>query len=296
MEPRQPGSPIFVVEPTTQHTHTIILLHGLGSNGEKFGKELLDTAVVSSGGKLTQLLPYVRFVFPTAKRRRSTAFGRSMLTQWFDICLLEKPSYRQESQLQGLVESGSEIMAVVASELQRVPRENLILGGLSQGCAMSLAVLLCLDHPIGGYIGMSGYFTYESGIKTALADDDFGDFDPFARDDDTPAEPKPVRAQTFERDLLGLDAVKKPSAEKNACLTPVFLGHGEADEKVPVSLGEAAAAVMRAAGYMVDWKCYSDQGHWYKIPEEIDDIIRFITRRVGWRIAVEYTGGQDGRF
>ncbi|KAJ6784643.1 hypothetical protein PWT90_04499 [Aphanocladium album] len=81
----QPASQLFVVEPTAAHTHTIILLHGLGSTGEKFGSELLDTGISSSGHKLTELLPYVRFVFPTSKRRRSKAFGRSMLTQWFDI-------------------------------------------------------------------------------------------------------------------------------------------------------------------------------------------------------------------
>jgi predicted esterase len=70
---REPGSPVFVAEPTTEHTHTIILLHGLGSNGEKLGKEFLDTGVDSSGRKLTELFPNVRFVFPTAKRRRASA-------------------------------------------------------------------------------------------------------------------------------------------------------------------------------------------------------------------------------
>lgn len=286
LEPRQPGSPILVVEPSARHTHTILLLHGLGSNGEKFGSELLDTGVVSSGHKLTELLPYVRFVFPTSKRRRSSAFSRSMLTQWFDIARLEDPFYRQECQLQGLAESAIEIMAIIEDELRRVPPQNLIIGGLSQGCAMSLAVLLCLDHPIGGFIGMSGYFNFESGINMVLAEDDLGDFDPFSSDDKMHADEKCVKAQVFERELLCLDAVDEPSTEKTAYRTPVFLGHGGADDKVPVRLGEAAAAVMRSAGYKVSWKCYQEQGHWYKIPEEIDDIIRFIAR-IGWKIQLE---------
>ncbi|KAK2591009.1 hypothetical protein QQS21_011302 [Conoideocrella luteorostrata] len=296
IEPRQPGSPIFVVEPSAPHTHTILLLHGLGSNGEKFGSELLDMGVASSGHKLTELLPYVRFVFPTSRRRRSSAFGRSMLTQWFDIARLDEPSYRQECQLQGLAESATEIMAIIGDELRRVPPHNLIIGGLSQGCAMSLAVLLCLDGPVGGFIGMSGYFTYESSMNMVLEDDDdddddddLGDFDPFSNSDKTHTDEKCVTAQVFERELLCLDAMDEPSAERTAYRTPVFLGHGGADEKVPVRLGEAAATVMRSAGYNVDWKCYQDQGHWYKIPDEIDDMIEFIAR-IGWKIELEGAG------
>ncbi|KAJ2967095.1 hypothetical protein NQ176_g9835 [Zarea fungicola] len=290
IEPRQPGSPIFVVEPSAAHTHTILLHHGLGPNGEKFGSELLDTGVASSGHKLAELLPHVRFVFPTAKRRRSSAFGRSILTQWFDIARLEEPSYRQECQLQGLAESATEIMVIMGDELRRVPPQNLIIGGLSQGCAMSLAVLLCLDGPVGGFIGMSGYFAYESGINMVLADDDLGDFDPFSNSDKMHADEKCVKAQVFERDLLCLDAMDESSAERTAYRTPVFLGHGGADEKVPVLLGEAAATVMRSAGYNVNWKCYQEQGHWYKIPDEIDDIIEFIAR-IGWKIQLQ--GAED---
>lgn len=284
VEPRRPGAPMFVVAPSTAHTHTILLLHGLGSNGQKFGTELLETGIASSGRNLTAVLPYARFVFPTSKRRRSKAFGRSMLTQWFDIARLDDPSYLPARQLKGLAESAKEIMAIIQDELQSVPPQNLIIGGLSQGCAMSLAVLLCLEQPIGGYIGMSGYFTYEAAINTALADEDLDGPSSSPGDDNRDiTQAKSVKAQTFERDLLQLDAVDGPSSERTAEKTPVFLGHGSADEKVPVHLGEAAVAVMRSAGYEVQWRCYQGQGHWYKIPEEIDDIISFIAR-LGWTI------------
>ncbi|TQV91135.1 hypothetical protein V2A60_008057 [Cordyceps javanica] len=147
---------------------------------------------------------------------------------------------------------------------------------------MSLAVLLCLYYPIGGFIGMSGYFAYEFSISMVLADDDLGDDDPFSSSDKAHTEEKCVKAQVFERELLCLDAMDAPSAERTACRTPVFLGHGGADEKVPVRLGAAASTVMRSAGYNVNWKCYLKQGHWYKIPDEIDDIIESIAR-IGWK-------------
>ncbi|KPM35902.1 hypothetical protein AK830_g10679 [Neonectria ditissima] len=281
------GEPLYVVEPQETHTHTLILLHGLGSNGEKFGTELLDTGLTSSGRKLTKLLPGARFVFPTSKRRRSSAFGRSMLTQWFDIARLADPSYRKERQLDGLAESAAEILEIIAIELQKVPAQNLIIGGLSQGCAMSLAILLSLEHSIGGYIGISGYLTYQSDLESAVNDEDDSD-NPFA-DPNSIVEASAVKAQRVERDLLGLALLDHRSQEKTAFQTPVFLGHGQADDKVPYALGEWAAQLMRDAGYQVDWKCYENQGHWYKIPDEIDDICNFIAFKVGWEVVKDAT-------
>ncbi|KAF4448491.1 acyl-protein thioesterase [Fusarium austroafricanum] len=275
---RVAGEPLYIVEPQIPHTHTFILLHGLGSNGEKFGAELLETGITSSGYNFTALFPYARFVFPTSKRRRATGFGRSMLTQWFDNVRLEDPSYRKERQLDGLSESAREIREIIANELQKVKPENLILGGLSQGCAMSLAVLLSLEHPVAGYIGMSGYLTFQSDLEMAVAQDDDQDDNPFEVDEQTST----VKAQTIQRDILSLCLLKSPSQDGTALQTPIFLGHGDADDKIPVALGKSAAQLMRDAEYAVDWRCYEDQGHWYKIPDEIDDIVSFITSKVGW--------------
>lgn len=293
-DPKAPGQPnpsqkaIFLVEPTSTHSHSVILLHGLSSNGESFGTEFLETGVTSTGKTLPQLLPGARWIFPTAKRRRSTAFGRAMLTQWFDIVRLPDPEYRRETQLQGLSESVLEIRELIQQEMSKVPPENIIIGGLSQGCAMSLSVLLSLEHRLGGLVGMSGYLPFRSEIEDAMkvtteTDED----DPFATtdddSDDKPADPE-VRAIVFERDLLCLDPLPRPTRETTASLTPVFLGHGNMDEKKPIEQGEAAARAMRAAGYKVQWKSYTDLGHWYKIPDEIDDIANFIQFQVGWPI------------
>lgn len=31
----------------------------------------------------------------------------------------------------------------------------------------------------------------------------------------------------------------------------------------------------------VTWKVYEGFGHWYKMPDEIDDIVRFLQEKVG---------------
>ncbi|KAI0815625.1 phospholipase/carboxylesterase [Xylaria sp. FL0064] len=276
----------YIVEPTTKHSHIIILLHGLSSNGEKFGKELLKTGKTSAGKTLPDLLPGARFIFPTAKRRRSSAFGRKKLTQWFNIARLADPSYRKETQLQGL----AEIRELLRQEIDvaGVPPTNIILVGLSQGCAMSLSVLLSLEYPLGGYFGMSGYLPFQQDIEDAIDTEDMSDEgNPFAApDEDSQPEELALRAFSFERDLLCIDNTQDAATNENgtASSTPIFLGHGDVDEKKPYELGEAAARTMRAAGYNVEWKLYAGLGHGYRVPDEIDDIVNFIRNRVGWKM------------
>lgn len=58
--------------------------------------------------------------------------------------------------------------------------------------------------------------------------------------------------------------------------TPVFLGHGSADPKVSVKLGQRMASILvDGFGMDVTWKAYEEFGHWYKVPDEIDDALQF---------------------
>lgn len=282
------GSPApFVVEPTAPHTRTFILLHGLGSNGEKFGKELLDTGKTSSGLTLPQLFPGAKFIFPTAKRRRSTAFGRSMLNMWFDPIHYQDPPLPKELQVPGLADSATDLLELIQREAEtnQLGPENIVLGGLSQGCAMSLSLLLCLDHPIGGFIGMSGYLPFREDIDEAMEDPPDDEDNPFSCDEAGHDKLDPVtRASVFERDLLELPPVENPEAKKTAQATPIFLGHGAVDEKVPCFRGEAMSRTVQAAGYKTRWKRYEGLWHWYKIPDEIDDIVEFLRGDVGWQV------------
>ncbi|KAH7270840.1 Alpha/Beta hydrolase protein [Fusarium redolens] len=239
---RTAGEPLYIVEPQFQHIHTFILLHGLSSNGEKFGAELLESDIISSVNTLTALFPGARFAFPTSKLQR---------------------------QIDGLVESAAETRKIIENQLKDVKSENLILGGLSQGCAMLLAVLLALEYSVGVYIGMSGFVTFQEGLAMAI------------EDDEEEEQSSPVKAQAMQRDLLNLDPLDNQSDDTTAARTPILLGHGEVDEKIPVGLRLSAAQVMWDAGYEADWKCYEDQGHWYKIPDQIDDIVSFVTTKVG---------------
>lgn len=177
--------------------------------------------------------------------------------------------------MQGLAESAEHVRSIIARELETIPRGNIVLGGLSQGCAMSMAVLLSLEFPLGGYFGMSGWLPFREDIESVIEPVEEED-DPFADDeaDGEVIEP-PLMAVSLVRDILSVDAAT-PSKERTSLTTPVLLCHGEDDEKVKCKLGEEAAQCLSSLGMQVTWKCYPGLGHCYKIPDEIDDIFEFL--------------------
>ena len=273
----------YVVEPSSLHTQTFLLLHGLGSNGEKFGKELLETGITSGGKSLLQEYPGAKFIFPTSKRRRSSAFGRAMLTQWFDIASLDDPSLRSHTQIQGLEESYKEIMEILNEEIQIIGSKNIVFGGLSQGCAMSLICLLTLGFSLGAFVGMSGWLPFQHEFEDIMQGgnerDGEDDDNPFGSDDESEDDHNTRDPVTnvirCAQELVSLEDVENASIDKSSIGTPIFIGHGDKDEKIKPALGKNICDVLQKIGFAVSWKSYNE-GHWYKIPEEIDDIVEFL--------------------
>ena len=229
-----------------------------------------------------------------------------MLTQWFDIASLADPSHRRDKQLRGLAESAREILALIRDEAGRVGRGNIVLGGLSQGGAMALICLLALsagESRLGGFVAMSTWLPFQDEIEgvagtAATTEEEDGDENPFSSSEAEPGTQDPATAvREYVRDLINLaeeeeEGVVGTSGASSALSsalssvllsTPVFLGHGAADDKVCHALGMDACRAMRPAGFQVTWRSYEEQGHWYRIPDEIDDLVHFIRDEVGWR-------------
>jgi predicted esterase len=269
--------PPFVVQPRQTHTQTFVLLHGLGSDGEKFGTELLETGIDSNTQKLTDVFPGARFIFPTAKKRRSSAFNRAKINQWFDIASLDDISFKRETQYEGLADSAKYLLANIEAELESIQPEHLILGGLSHGCAMAISLMLGLDVVLGGVIGMSGWLPFQRDITDAFNSQSGRSGQESGQDDifDAASSDPIVDALLLQRDILSAEC--NDHRKIKTCLSiPVFIGHGRVDEKVDVSLGEGIVSTLQSLGMSVTWRQY-DHGHWYKTPDEIDDIIQFIS-------------------
>ena len=128
-------------------TASLIVLHGLGADGNDFVPicEELELAAVGP----------VRFVFPHAPVRSVTINGGYRMRAWYDI--LGTDLVRREDEA-GLRESIGLVEALIANEKARgVPASRIVLAGFSQGCAMTLLTGLRHAERLAGLVGLSGY-------------------------------------------------------------------------------------------------------------------------------------------
>jgi phospholipase/carboxylesterase len=126
---------------------TVIVLHGLGADGNDF-------VPVCDELDLTAVGP-VRFVFPSAPMRPVTINGGYVMRAWYDI--VDIGSARREDET-GLRASRDAIDALIALEHARgIEPSRIVLMGFSQGCAMSLMAGLRHAERLAGIVGLSGY-------------------------------------------------------------------------------------------------------------------------------------------
>jgi phospholipase/carboxylesterase len=130
---------------------SIIVLHGLGADGNDFVPIAQELDLASIGG--------VRFVFPHAPTRPVTINGGYVMRAWYDILGAEfGPGGTPREDEAGLRASQALVEALIANERARgVPAARIVLAGFSQGCAMAFMTGLRHRERLAGLLGMSGY-------------------------------------------------------------------------------------------------------------------------------------------
>ncbi|KAI0023317.1 phospholipase/carboxylesterase family protein [Xylariomycetidae sp. FL0641] len=228
------------------HTHTVIFLHGRGSCNRDFCEDLWDTHD-STGRPLQHVFPAVRWVFPQAEEAN----------QWFEIRDAADPDAHREHQADDLRNVVPKLVRLVRSEADRVGGlRNVVLAGISQGCAAAVHALLNFPKPASGdqdqdqvqdrlcaFLGISGWM--------ALA----------------------AESAQQSRNLLGLEGVT--TDDDLLRNTPVFLSHSADDNIVPVEQGRRLRDVLQRYGMKVTWKEYERGAHWIS-PEGVDNIVNFL--------------------
>jgi phospholipase/carboxylesterase len=135
------------IETGNDPTAAVIVLHGLGADGNDF-VPLVDEMDLRAVGP-------VRFVFPHAPIRPVTINGGYRMRAWYDIANAG-PDRREDET--GLRESQREVQALIARERERgVAAKRVVLAGFSQGCAMTLLTGLRHAERLAGLAGLSGY-------------------------------------------------------------------------------------------------------------------------------------------
>lgn len=130
---------------SSDSTHSVIWLHGLGADGHDF-EPIVD--------ELT-LKHKVRFIFPHAPSMPVTINNGLTMPAWYDIKAAQIDSLQDAD---GIKKSQQSILDLIEREIARgVESNNIILAGFSQGGAIALHTGLRYNKPLAGIMALSTY-------------------------------------------------------------------------------------------------------------------------------------------
>lgn len=137
----------LVFKSAAEHKSTLIMLHGLGDSGMGWA----DIAPM-----LSPDLPNTQFIFPTAPTRPITVNGGMPCTGWYDIAALDRLA-NESQDAEAMHESKRYVEGLIQEQVDAgIPSSRIVVGGFSQGGAMSL-MMLRSKHQLAGIIGLSCY-------------------------------------------------------------------------------------------------------------------------------------------
>jgi phospholipase/carboxylesterase len=138
---------VIEVESGKNPRATILILHGLGADGNDFVPIAQELALQSVGP--------VRFLFPHAPVMPVTINGGYRMRAWYDIIGFDADAPQDEA---GLRRSQATVDALLQREHERgIAADRIVLAGFSQGCAMALLAGLRYRERLAGIVGLSGY-------------------------------------------------------------------------------------------------------------------------------------------
>ena len=151
-------------DPAAQPVASIVVLHGLGADGNDFVPiaQQLDLSAVGP----------VRFVFPSAPVRPVSINGDYEMRAWYDIHPPSAdPAVPRREDEAGLRESQAIVLQLLDREVQRgVPADRVVLMGFSQGCAMTLLAGLRAPQRLAGLVALSGYLPLSAQTGAEISD------------------------------------------------------------------------------------------------------------------------------
>ncbi|KAK8843957.1 acyl-protein thioesterase 1 [Kwoniella newhampshirensis] len=145
------------VAPNGAHTATVIFLHGLGDTGHGW----LPVAKM-----LWSSFPGVKWILPHAPSIPITLNHGMTCPGWFDINTLDRLTDSVHDDEKGLLQSVASVDALIQAEVDAgIPENKIILGGFSQGGAISILTALTSKRKLGGVVGLSTWVTLNHKIE-----------------------------------------------------------------------------------------------------------------------------------
>ena len=140
---------LLVVRPRTggDAELAVVWLHGMGVDNTDFAP--FPDEILGFDG------PVCRFILPNAPMREMSMHPGYPLRAWYDV---PGRSIDENEDARGIRESAKRVSQLIDEiEAQGIPRNRIVLGGFSQGAAISLFAGLRMERPIGGVAALSGY-------------------------------------------------------------------------------------------------------------------------------------------
>ncbi|KAM6514369.1 hypothetical protein FALCPG4_015518 [Fusarium falciforme] len=159
----------LVVPAAKQHTATVILVHGLSDTGH---------GCISTVENLRrrQQLDEVKFILPHAPRIPITFHGGMMMPGWFDIIVAlggDIDTRVRQDDAEGIKLSQKYFHELIQEEIDSgIPADRIVLGGFSQGGAMSLLSGLTFEAKLAGIIGLSGWLVLSQNFPDMISPTD----------------------------------------------------------------------------------------------------------------------------
>ncbi|KAJ6560396.1 Phospholipase/carboxylesterase/thioesterase [Mycena capillaripes] len=146
----------FIAVPAlTRHTATVIFVHGLGDTGNGW-KPVADM--------FKRELPHVKWVLPHSPSMSVTANGGMVMPAWFDIYSF---GFDAEEDQTGMLKTVHSLNQLITAEVDAgIPANRIVLGGFSQGAAMSLLTGLTAERRLAGLAILSGWLPLRTTFKS----------------------------------------------------------------------------------------------------------------------------------
>ncbi|KAG5979233.1 hypothetical protein E4U55_005397 [Claviceps digitariae] len=146
----------LVIPAIGRHTATVIFIHGLGDTGHGWS----DAVQMWRKG---QRLNEIKFILPHAPQIPISMNAGFPMPGWFDIKALQKGEDEDE---RGVLQSREYFHGLIQQEINGgIPAERIVLGGFSQGGAMSIFAGLTAPFKIGGIVGLSCWLLLHDSFK-----------------------------------------------------------------------------------------------------------------------------------
>ncbi|MED6269722.1 Acyl-protein thioesterase 2 [Characodon lateralis] len=194
---------------------------------------------------------------------------RSLMPAWFDLMGLSPDSPEDES---GIKKAAENIRAIIEHEARNgIPPHRIILGGFSQGGALSLYTALTCQHQLAGVVALSCWLPLHKSFPSVLPRSDWEEVSGL------------FRLCVF---LLCIMQVRQfwvfclflqaSSGNKNI---PILQCHGEMDMMIPVQFGAMTAEKLKfiVNPQMVTFKTYPGIPH-SSCPQEMAAVKEFIEK------------------